>query len=94
MYYNLPIYKNLPRFESQMTVDACRCCVKCSRMSSYYTKPSPDPYALTPIVVRTTRGGLFLQTFVFKKNTKLYKLITQWGFLVPVSRFYVLMHNS
>ena len=77
-----------------MTVDVCRCCVLGFRMSSYYTKPSPDPYGLIIIVVKTTGGGLFLETFVLKKNTILCKLITQSGFLVPNSSFYVHLHNS
>ena len=53
------MYKNLPRFESQMTVDASRCCVFSFRMPSYYAKPSPATYELTTIIVRTTGEECF-----------------------------------
>lgn len=88
------MYKNLRRFASQITVDVCRCCLLSVRMPSYYTKPSPGPYELIIIIVTTTGGGMFLQTFVLKKNTVLYKLITQSRFLLPNSSLYVPLHNS
>jgi len=94
MYYNLLMYKNLRRFESQMTVDVYRGCVLSFRMPSCYTKPSPDPYELIIITVTTTGGGMFLQSFVLKKDIILCKRITQSGFLVPNSSFYVPLHNS